>query len=218
MTMPNMVVMNSLVSATKVITNDTIPNPIAASHNTLTLPSIPVPVSSLGIPVMNMRTDDDDDLVKAAPSPSNDVEKMEEKPLSDVECVDGEIEKLTEEKKCEAEPMPVEDDQVVDKAGDHCENDIDVGEDGKIADNGIREDKMNSTEPMECASVASFASPKHIMTTDVVMAESLSVGFIESTISFPLPQPIFLFHTDIANGQHAGGKLRYIAHIKHGNA
>lgn len=176
MTIPSMMVMNSLVSATKVITNDTIPNPIAASHNTLTLPSIPVPVSSLGIPVMNMKTDDDDDLVKPAASPSNDVEKMEEKPFSDAECADGDI-----DKESKAEPMPVEseDDNGLDKAGGNgCETDIDVG-DEKIVDNGIRDSKLllNSTEPMECASAASFASPKHTMTNDIVMAESLSVRF-----------------------------------------
>lgn len=182
MTLPSNVVMNSLVSATKVITNDTIPNPIVAAHNAMVLPSIPVPVGCLiGIPVMSMKTDDDDDdLVKPAP---NDVENMEEKPFSDVECVDGENDKRDESKKCEAEPMPVEveEDSGLDKGDEHCcENDIDVGDNGKIAGNGNGDDKLNSAEPMECASVTSFASPKHTMNTitnfDVVMAESVSVG------------------------------------------
>lgn len=178
--MPNMVVMNSLVSATKVITNDTIPNPIVSS---MTMPSIPVPVSSLGIPVINMKTDDDDDFVKPARSPSiNDIEeKMEEKPLSDVECNDGEHDKLSETKGCDSEPMPVEvDDDKVD--GNCCENDIDVNDDSKVAandnshvNNKLTGEILNSAEPMECASVASFASPRHTMTTDVVMAESVSV-------------------------------------------
>lgn len=39
--------MNSLVSPTKVITNDTIPNPIVTAHNNI-IPTIPVPVSSIG--------------------------------------------------------------------------------------------------------------------------------------------------------------------------
>lgn len=180
MTMP-IAVMNSLVSATKVITNDTIPNPIIASHNSMALPTIPVPVSSLGIPVIDMKTDDDDDFIKPPPSSSNDVEKMEEKPLSDVECIDGDNDKHCDAKKCEAEPMPVEveDDNLLDKTIENgCETDIDVNDDGKIAGNGNRDDKMNSSEPMECASVASFASfasPKHTMTTDIVMTESISV-------------------------------------------
>lgn len=168
MTMPSIVVMNSLVSATKVITNDTIPNPIAAAHNTMALPSIPVPISSLGIPVMNMKTDDD------------------EKPLSDVECGDAENDKdFNGSKKCEAEPMPVEDDNVLDKTDENCcETDIDVSDDSKVAGNGNADDKshLNSTsEPMECISVGvtSFASPKHTMTTDIVMAESISVSDIE---------------------------------------
>lgn len=184
MTLPSNVVMNSLVSATKVITNDTIPNPIVAAHNAMALPSIPVPVGCLiGIPVMSMKTDDDDDdLVKPAPSPSNDIEKMEEKPFSDVEGVDNENDKRCDAKKCDAEPMPVEveDDSGLDKgAALCCENDIDVGENGKIVGNGNRDEKLNSAEPMECASVTSFASPKHTMNTmanfDVVMAESVSV-------------------------------------------
>lgn len=185
MTLPSNVVMNSLVSATKVITNDTIPNPIVAAHNAMALPTIPVPVGCLiGIPVMSMKTDDDDDdLVKPALSPSNDVEKMEEKPFSDVECVDNDIDKSGESKKCnDAEPMPVEveDDNGLDKNAEHCcENDIDVGDDGKVTGNGSRDEKLNSAEPMECASVTSFASPKHTMNTlnnfDVVMAESVSV-------------------------------------------
>lgn len=172
MTLPSNVVMNSLVSATKVITNDTIPNPIVAAHNAMVLPSIPVPVGCLiGIPVMSMKTDDDDDdLVKPAP---NDVEKMEEKPFSDVECVEGENDKR-------GESMPVEEDSGLDKGDEHCcENDIDVGDNGKIAGNGNGDEKLNSAEPMECASVTSFASPKHTMNTmnnfDVVMAESVSV-------------------------------------------
>lgn len=175
MTMPSIVVMNSLISATKVIANDSIPSPITASHNSMAIPSIPVPVSSLGIPVMNMKTDDDDDLEKPEHSSLNDVEKMEEKQLSDAECPDGEL------KKCEEEPMPdeAEDDKMLDKGRDNCcESDIDVGDDRKVASNGNREDKppSNSAEPMECASVASFASPKHTMTTDIVMAENVSVN------------------------------------------
>lgn len=45
-TVPN-IVMNSLVSPTKVITNENIPNPICSAHSAI-LPSIPVPVSSIG--------------------------------------------------------------------------------------------------------------------------------------------------------------------------
>lgn len=171
LTMPN-VVMNSLISSTKVITNDTIPNPIAAAH--MALPSIPVPVSSLGIPVMNMKTDDD------------------EKPLSDVECGDAENDKdFNGSTKCDAEPMPVEDDNVLDKTDENCcETDIDVSDDSKVAGNGNHDDKslLNSAaEPMECVSVGvtSFASPKHTMTTDIVMTESVSVSDIEFHIQLP---------------------------------
>lgn len=166
--MPNVAIMNSLVSATKVVTTDTVLNPIVASHSTIPLPGIPVPVSSIGIPVMSMKTDDDDDLGKLC----NDFETMEEKTLSDIECGDGDVIKANEMRNSEAEPMPIEDESLPEKAVDIvCENDIDVSDDIKITNN----DKSNPDEPMECSTVLPFASPKHNANTDVVMAESVSV-------------------------------------------
>lgn len=187
MSMPN-IVMNSLVSPTKVITNDTIPNPIVASHNPITLPSIPLPVPSIGIPIMNLKTDTDDKLDDKA----NDLE---------AEAFDTEDDKLSDTKKSD-ESMPVEDDSIIEMAHKIEENitetDVEVTDVepieitteiiktddicaieqplNKSDDLSATTDQMSTAEPMECASVNSMASPKHIMTTDIVMAESVSVS------------------------------------------
>lgn len=197
MSVPN-VVMNSLVSPTKVITNDIIPNPIAASHNPITLPSISLPVTSIGIPIMNLKTDDDI--------------KLDHKTDTDLDILDTEDEKFSDTKKSD-EPMPVEDDTIIEMAHKIEENiietDIEVSElvepieiiteSTKLDDSLIIEqpidkiddfnsisDHLNAAEPMECASVNSMASPKHTMATDVIMAESVSVITNERKLTGPV--------------------------------
>lgn len=101
------------------------------------------------------------------------------------------------------EPMPVEEDSILEAAtkieDSIAESDVEVSEitetviigtenrkcDGSLINiepinknddlNVSTNDHLNSSEPMECASVNSMASPKHTMTTDVIMAESISV-------------------------------------------
>lgn len=108
--------------------------------------------------------------------------------------------KLSETKKSD-ELMPVEDDSIVEMAQKIEENivetDVEVTESIDIATESVKSagnssltieqplntidglnasgDHLNSTEPMECTSANSMASPKHIMATDVIMAESISV-------------------------------------------
>lgn len=140
MTMPN-IVMNSLISSTKVITNDTIPNPIVSSLNTISLPTIPVPVSSIGIPVMTMKIQDAE----------TDIEVTEAVVEADADAdvdADTEVEKV----------------------------DLDNQDKDQDSHSASAENLMSTSEPMECASVNSMASPKHTMATDVVMAESGSVN------------------------------------------
>lgn len=188
MSMPNLV-MNSLVSPTKVITNDVIPNPIVATHNPISLPQS-LPVTSIGIPIMNVKT-----------AECNAVHKLNDG-SNELDTNETDDEKLSETKKSD-ELMPVEDDTIIEMAQKIEENiveaDVDVAEPIEITTENIKsteEDSLtivqplnkndglntsghhlNSTEPMECASVNSMASPKHIMTTDVIMAESVSVNF-----------------------------------------
>lgn len=100
------------------------------------------------------------------------------------------------------EPMPVEEDSILEAATkieeSIAETDVEVSEitetiiigtenrkcDESLINGPINKnddlnvstnDHLNSSEPMECASVNSMASPKHTMTTDVIMAESISV-------------------------------------------
>lgn len=195
--MPN-IVMNSLVSPTKVVTNDAIPNPIVSTHSNITLPSIPVPVSSLGIPLTTMKSE-------AEAVKSIEMDKMEEKTLSDSDTIDADEEKTVDSKK-DVEPMPVEveDDSVIQMASKieanitepddvtesasesilenlKTEQNSLIVENGKANENGENSEngeniQNNVVEPMECASANSIASPKHNMTTDIVMSESGSVS------------------------------------------
>lgn len=187
MSMPN-VVMNSLVSPTKVITNDVIPNPIVATHNPISLPQS-LPVTSIGIPVSVMN-------VKAA---ENDAATKLDGRSNELDTTETEDEKLSETKKSD-ESMPVEDDSIIEMAHKIEENiseaDVDVAEPIEITTEHVKSvedslnieqpinkndglnapgDHLNTTEPMECASVNSMASPKHTMATDVIMADSVSV-------------------------------------------
>lgn len=187
MSMPN-VVMNSLVSPTKVITNDIIPNPIVATLNPISMPQS-LPVTSLGVPMMNVKTTEMSAITKMGDG-SNELDTTE-----------AEDEKLSETKKSD-ELMPVEDDSIIEMAHKIEENigeaDVDVAEPIEITTEIVKSneedslnleqplnkndglntsgDHLNTSEPMECASVNSMASPKHIMTNDVIMAESVSVN------------------------------------------
>lgn len=164
-TLPH-VVMNSLVSSTKIITtNETLPNTVPTTL-TLPLPSIPVPVSSIGIPIMN---------VKGTDYKLNDA-----------------IDKITtdddnnEDKKREDEAMPCEPDESTDADGIHKDaikhnGSNNVADDIMIDDSYISPPNQNSIEPMECAS--SMTSPKHtpkLSLDDVVMAENVSTSSTSS--------------------------------------
>lgn len=203
-TMPN-IVMNSLVSPTKVITNDTIPNPI--THNAI-MPSIPVPVTSIGIPIMSMKSDDGTGLLGGSDC---DLKTSDIFTTDETERIDTEDEKNSDSdsKKNSDEPMPVEEDTVIEMTnktdGSLVETDVEVADAAeavlnahdtvKIDDSLVIEPTLNksddlnttsehlsATEPMECASVNSMASPKHTMATDIIMAESVSVNQIKTNI------------------------------------
>lgn len=220
MSVPN-VVMNSLVSPTKVITNDVIPNPIVATHNPIALPSIPLPVGAIGVPIMNLKN-------------VGDVEtKTDDKTDTDLEteAIETEDEKLSDTKKSD-ESMPVEDDTIIEMAHkieeNICETDVEVSEVpepieiasvnvksddsltieqpiNKCDDLNTTGDHLNSTEPMECASVNSMASPKHTMViNDVIMAESVSVSLVNVLECFKLYLMLFLYLiSDLIYWKHA---------------
>lgn len=190
-TMPNLV-MNSLVSATKVVTNDSLQNPIVSAS--ISLPTFPVPISSLGIPLLTMKTNLND-IDTATPNV--------------YESIDIEDYKLNEAKK--DEPMPVEelDDDAILQIAEQIEENI-AEIDVEVDDSANAPEKckniapssnqhiFNSTgpeqmsadlennfmlaEPMECAPATNqMASPKHIIVNDVNMLESVSVSFCPTT-------------------------------------
>lgn len=115
-TVPN-IVMNSLVSPTKVVTDDTLTNPIVSSS--ISLPAFPVPITSLGIPLMTMRSDDNDaggDVGKKSPGLG--------------ERIDIEEDKLSDAKKDELMPIEeLDDDAVVQMAAQIEENIAEIDED-----------------------------------------------------------------------------------------
>lgn len=209
-TVPN-IVMNSLVSPTKVITNENIPNPITSAHNAI-LPSIPVPVSSIGsvlyicyspFMINTMRTTFNYQIhfYNKAGVVINNMK-------SSIDYSKNEL----DNKKLD-EPMPVEEDPILEIANktDAISNESDV-EVRSINENDVIEtesleksdeilievpphDKsdelsiatMNSAEPMECASGNSMASPKHAMATDEIMLESVSVCMLTQSMSSHIP-------------------------------
>ncbi|XP_055592183.1 protein O-GlcNAcase [Uranotaenia lowii] len=51
-------IMNSLVSATKVVTNESLPNPMAAAVSNITIPPT-IPISSIPVPIMSIKANGD---------------------------------------------------------------------------------------------------------------------------------------------------------------
>ncbi|KAG4073125.1 hypothetical protein HA402_002514 [Bradysia odoriphaga] len=152
-TLPN-VVMNSLVSTTKIVTNDAIPNPIVSTVSNSALPSIPVPVSSIGIPLPIMAMKDDYD------TSQTDEEKI-------IDDGNKNLNNAGDNQDEETEAMPVEDEPT---------ESVDDISKMKPPNNGelMADDSYPLTEPMECT-----ASPRHTQkcaSEDVVMSENVSTS------------------------------------------
>ncbi|EAA03784.5 protein O-GlcNAcase [Anopheles arabiensis] len=73
-TLPNPI-MNSLVSATKVVTNESIPNPVVAAVNHIAIPPT-IPLSSIPVPLLNMKPTESDgaEAVDCCREPANSVD------------------------------------------------------------------------------------------------------------------------------------------------
>lgn len=170
-TLPH-VVMNSLVSSTKIITtNETLPSPVPPTLS-LPLPNIPVPVSSIGIPIMNVKGTDYklDDTVDKITTDDDENDKQDKK-------------REDEAMPCEPDESFTPDENITDADVTHKDpikhngsNNV-VADDVMIDDSDIPPPNLNSIEPMECAS--SMTSPKHTpkqSLDDVVMAENVSTS------------------------------------------
>ncbi|XP_055678522.1 protein O-GlcNAcase isoform X1 [Lutzomyia longipalpis] len=164
--LPN-VVMNSLVSAKKIVTNDTIPNPIVSN---LTIPD-KIPVPCIQAPIMSIK-DSSSVLVFSGDSGGEGKDGEGAK----VEIIEPIEEDITEK------------DEMVEKEVES----VVVAEDGKNAAPGAPETEAgtevmaiadenpsphSTTEPMECGSSVLSSSPKQKSSSeDVVMSESVSTS------------------------------------------
>uniref|UniRef100_A0A1L8E3Q4 protein O-GlcNAcase n=2 Tax=Nyssomyia neivai TaxID=330878 RepID=A0A1L8E3Q4_9DIPT len=147
---PN-VVMNSLVSATKIVTNDTIPNPIVTN---LTLPD-KIPVPCIAAPIMSIK---DPGLIGEHNSAEPKVSEPIEEDITEKDELVEKVDKFPE-----------------DKAAPDAPETQAAGEVMAIADENPS--PHSTTEPMECGSSALSSSPKQKSSSeDVVMSESVSTS------------------------------------------
>lgn len=177
-TLPNMV-MNSLVSSSKIVTNDSIPNPIMS-----TIPSISVPISSINIPSMNMNGPE---LIP--------LERKESQIIIENANVENKIvNKHDEEKKKIDEPMPSAEELIesapkrtIEESMSSAATIIEKNEDSKeqrmtngcSGDDTMTDDVFPPSSPVELMECVNAASPKHsskCLTDDVVMSENVSTS------------------------------------------
>uniref|UniRef100_A0A182QWE0 GH84 domain-containing protein n=1 Tax=Anopheles farauti TaxID=69004 RepID=A0A182QWE0_9DIPT len=84
-------IMNSLVSATKVITNESLPNPVAAAVNHIAIPPT-IPLSSIPVPLLNIKPSETDDVAECAePVGGVDMDKVSSNEASTEETAGGAI-------------------------------------------------------------------------------------------------------------------------------
>lgn len=210
---PN-IVMNSLVSPTKVVTNDSLPHPIVTTN--ISLPSFPVPVSSIGIPIMNMKSDETINAEIAL-----EEEEKKDEPMPSAELLDDDsilqMAAQIEDNIAEADVDVNVNVEAKDKLSEIVEE---IGKEEKLIINGIGTFISNNVgEPMECVPTTNtMPSPKHGLVNDVHMLEHFSV--ILNCICIPIIRfrPNFDFILDIFNRKHASGEHRYVIDIEHGNA
>lgn len=151
-TLPNLV-MNSLVSTTKIITNETIPNPLVSTVSNITLPLCPVPISSIGIPITAMKYDN------TSPTDEKIIDESNKSPNDDP----GDN---------HDETMPVEDELNVQ---------VDISKIKPLSNGDLMtDDSYPITEPMECN--ASPRHTQKCASEDVVMSENVSVSSLAGSM------------------------------------
>ncbi|XP_055381080.1 protein O-GlcNAcase [Condylostylus longicornis] len=206
-------VMNSLVSATKIVTNDDIPNHIAAS--TVTHMEIPkkMPISSIPVPIMSLKNHDEksNDSTKS----ENDVEleevdeekKINEKNNENNANEEETIENSELEKSNIEEDVPiVEITNTINLKNEIVEEKSDAGErlipknDNNMVDENLS--PISVAEPMECgSSLASQISPKDSgkpASDDVVMSETVSTNSAGS-MQVESTESLIFSHTEVSD-------------------
>lgn len=172
LTLPT-VVMNSLVSSSKIITNETVPSSTSVSTiNNISLPTHPVPVSSIGIPILNVegtdyKIDKNTDLINKLES-LDETKKVDEL-MPAVEDVVASEEKINEDSMIDA------DSEI--KTVSKDEQKIN-GSDAQMTDSDpfLPISDGSPIEPMECASIISPKHTQKCLSDDIIMSETVSMS------------------------------------------
>ncbi|XP_026475031.1 LOW QUALITY PROTEIN: protein O-GlcNAcase-like [Ctenocephalides felis] len=180
-------VMNSLVSPTKVVLNDSIPNPITSTVANLPLPQN-IPVSSIPVPIMSIKAMESSPAIEtehicndsqnemAVNNSTNEVDK-----IIDDDTVDPDVAAIITPAVCEDSKLNKmvsgndEDFVVSNKSVINC---TEMNGTAKPMNGDMATEDSSLSEPMECGSSnTSQPSPVHVVKTietDVIMSESTS--------------------------------------------
>uniref|UniRef100_A0A8D8F4P9 protein O-GlcNAcase n=1 Tax=Culex pipiens TaxID=7175 RepID=A0A8D8F4P9_CULPI len=186
-------IMNSLVSATKVVTNESLPNPVAAAVTNLAIPTT-IPISSIPGPIMSIKTTDASiEDCGGGEDKGNMSEPLEDDAVIENDLEQQQLDESTEKRKSLEIPLLVDEElkteEEVQAKLDLDDNEVkmvDASEENMTVNDEvvINQVKINieendggvkAVEPMECGS--SLTSPKHVMKThfdDVMMSETTS--------------------------------------------
>lgn len=166
-------IMNSLVSPTKVVTNDSLPNPIVTSVSNFEIPS-KIPISSIPIPIMNIKNEDSVDSIVDEKSEDADATSLKNSEHNEQTMHEHSTKNATIE----------EDVTITEAEANNLNNGEPSVEIKSIQENVSMTDGVSlpssPTEPMECgSSLASQSSPKPMAKSpsdDVVMSETVSTS------------------------------------------
>lgn len=116
-------IMNSLVSATKVITNDSLPNPMAAAVTNMSIPTT-IPISSIPVPIMSIKAVEgvENDVAtqglidKTKSESSEDSTDIKGKPLEEDAIIENDLEQKkldesSEKRKSSSSEIPLVEDE-----------------------------------------------------------------------------------------------------------
>ncbi|XP_055617072.1 protein O-GlcNAcase [Toxorhynchites rutilus septentrionalis] len=173
-------IMNSLVSATKVITNETLPNPVAAAVSNISIPST-IPISSYPLPIMSIKAVEDpaigasvcEDLTVRKDSIEGETETIS-KPLDGDTVIENDLDhkQLLESSEKQASPasdIPLLADEEF-KTNEYAEVQLDQTTEIRMVEDGDSEVKMIDLEENEVKMVdASEVDEKMIDSEDGVL-------------------------------------------------
>ncbi|EDS41144.1 conserved hypothetical protein [Culex quinquefasciatus] len=172
-------IMNSLVSATKVVTNESLPNPVAAAVMNLAIPTT-IPISSIPGPIMSINTTGM--IEDCAEDKGNMSEPLEDDAVIENDLEQQQLDESAGKRKSMEIPLFVDEElkteEEVHAKLDLDENEVkivDASEENVTVNEEVGDGGVKAVEPMECGS--SLTSPKHVMKThfdDVMMSETTS--------------------------------------------